>query len=68
MNGQLADDASNIDYLLGKTRDRGVNFLQSLNERPVSVLPPPYEIESLCDRGIGAERETNNLFNFIIKF
>jgi hypothetical protein len=30
--------------------------LQSLNERPVGVLPTPYEIASLSDRGIGADR------------
>jgi glutamate/tyrosine decarboxylase-like PLP-dependent enzyme len=56
MNEQLAEDASNLDRLLDRTRDRALKFLQSLNERPVGVLPPPYEIASLSDRGIGAEK------------
>jgi hypothetical protein len=52
MNSHLEEDARSIDKILNKTRDHALNFLQSLNERPVGVLPTPYEIASLSDREI----------------
>jgi glutamate/tyrosine decarboxylase-like PLP-dependent enzyme len=56
MHDRLKEDARSIDKLLSETRDRALNFLQGLNQRPVGVLPGNCEIASLPKYGIGAEK------------
>jgi glutamate/tyrosine decarboxylase-like PLP-dependent enzyme len=56
MDKNLEVDARKIEEILSKTLDRATQFLQSLKERPVSVLPSKREFSSLPDEGIGADK------------
>lgn len=62
MNQQLKNDLNNLDYLLEKTKQQGIDFLNTISERKTSSSVNAEIIEHLNQIGLGAE-ETLNQFN-----
>ncbi|BAZ33397.1 hypothetical protein NIES4074_59070 [Cylindrospermum sp. NIES-4074] len=54
MDKNLETDANNLQEILSKILDESANFLQCINNYPVGILPPKYDIASLPTTGIGA--------------
>jgi glutamate/tyrosine decarboxylase-like PLP-dependent enzyme len=54
--GQLGEDASNLNALLKRTLDEALAFLSTVDERPAgAVMPPSFAGTALADDGIGAD-------------
>lgn len=62
MNQQLKNDLNNLDYLLEKAKQQGIDFLNTINERKTSSSVNAEIIKHLNQIGLGAE-ETLNQFN-----
>ncbi|MBW4626713.1 MAG: hypothetical protein KME49_14730 [Brasilonema octagenarum HA4186-MV1] len=56
MDRNLKTDVTRLNPILGKILSHATQFLQGLNERPVGVVPPNYDIASLPKEGIGTEK------------
>ncbi len=56
MDRNLENDWGRIQEILDRVSNEAVDFLQSLNKRPVAVVPPNYAVSSLPPEGIGADK------------
>ena len=56
MDRNLENDWGRIEEILDRVSNEAVDFLQSLNKRPVAVVPPNYAVSSLPPEGIGADK------------
>ncbi|WP_126652554.1 pyridoxal phosphate-dependent decarboxylase family protein [Chryseobacterium aureum] len=63
MNEHLKSDTANIDYLLNIVKEQGATYLNSLEDRPTSVISQNApERQELPESGYGTE-ETLQIFN-----